>query len=42
MSKTKRLRNPTRAQKVIMTAAGLEWKNWYVQGGGQSFSYGDQ
>mgnify|MGYP003289538191 FL=1 len=31
MSKTKRLRNPTRAQKIIMAAAGLDWKNWYVQ-----------
>ena len=31
MAKTKRLKNPTRAQKVIMAAAGLDWKNWYVQ-----------
>ena len=31
MSKINRFKNPTRAQKVIMSAAGLEWKNWYVQ-----------
>ena len=31
MAKTKRLKNPTRAQKEIMAAAGLDWKNWYVQ-----------
>lgn len=30
MSKTKKLKNPTRAQKIIMSAAGLDWKNWYV------------
>lgn len=31
MAKTKRLKNPTRAQKVIMSATGLDWKSWYVQ-----------
>ena len=31
MAKTKRLKNPTRAQKVTMATAGLDWKNWYVQ-----------
>lgn len=30
MSKAKRLKNPTRAQKDIMTEARLNWKNWYV------------
>lgn len=30
MAKTKRLKNSTRAQKEIMAAAGLDWKNWYV------------
>ena len=31
MAKTKRLKNPTRVQKEVMAAAGLDWKNWYVQ-----------
>lgn len=31
MSKTKRLKKPTRAQKVIMEKEGLDWKNWYVE-----------
>lgn len=31
MAKAKRLKNPTRAQKESMSAAGLDWKNWYVQ-----------
>ena len=30
MAKTNRLKNPTRAQKAIMSAAGLDWKNWHV------------
>lgn len=30
MAKTKRVKNPTRAQKIIMAAAGLDWKNWNV------------
>ena len=30
MSKTKRLKNPTRKQKEIIVKAGLDWKNWHV------------
>ena len=30
MAKTKRVKNPTRAQKEPMVAAGLDWKNWNV------------
>ena len=30
MSKAKRVKNPTRAQKIIISAAGLDWKNWNV------------
>jgi len=30
MAKTKRVKNPTRAQKELMVAAGLDWKNWNV------------
>lgn len=30
MSKAKRLKNPTRAQKESISAAGLDWRNWQV------------
>ena len=30
MSKTNRLKNPTRKQKEIIASAGLDWKNWHV------------
>ena len=30
MAKTNRLKNPTRAQKESIAAAGLDWRNWNV------------